>query len=61
LVGHLRQGEAPGGPTAAFTAGAALGGVRLAGLLDPTRLRRASAVFVILVGLVLLLKNAVPR
>jgi uncharacterized membrane protein YfcA len=53
----------PLGLTAAFTASAALGalaGVRLASRLDPARLRRAFAVFVVLVGLFLLAKNALP-
>jgi hypothetical protein len=51
----------PLGLTAAFTATAAVGalaGVRLAARLDPARLRRAFAVFVVVVGLVLLAKNA---
>ena len=63
VLGHLRQGEMPLGLTAAFTVSATLGalvGVRLASSLDPTRLRRAFAVFVILVGLFLLAKNALP-
>ena len=63
VVGHLRQGEMPLGLTAAFTASAALGalaGVRLASSLDPARLRRAFAVFVVLVGLFLLARNALP-
>ena len=63
LAGHLGRGEVPLGLTAAFTmaaAAGALGGVRLAGTLDPGRLRRAFAAFVILVGLFLLAKNALP-
>jgi hypothetical protein len=61
LLAHLHEGEMPLGLTAAFTAAAAVGalaGVRLAASLDPARLRRAFAVFVVLVGLVLLAKNA---
>ena len=53
----------PLGLTAAFTAAAALGalsGVRLASSFDPVRVRRAFAVFVILVGLFLLARNALP-
>ena len=63
LLGHLGRGEMPLGLTAAFTATAAAGaltGVRVAGTLDPLRLRRAFAVFVVLVGLSLLAKNALP-
>jgi len=63
LVSHLGQGELPLGLTAAFTAAAVLGslvGVRLASGLEPARLRRAFAGFVIAVGLVLLVKNALP-
>ena len=61
VAGHLARGEVPLGSTAAFTAAATLGalvGVRLASGLDPTRLRRSFAVFVVLVGLFLLAKNA---
>lgn len=63
VVGHLGRGEMPLGLAAAFTATAALGalgGVRLAGALDPGRLRRAFALFVVLVGLLLIAKNALP-
>ncbi|HEX9186463.1 MAG TPA: sulfite exporter TauE/SafE family protein [Vicinamibacteria bacterium] len=61
ILAHLHQGEMPLGLTAAFTAAAAAGalaGVRLAASLEPERLRRAFAVFVVLVGLFLLAKNA---
>jgi hypothetical protein len=63
LAGHLGRGEVPLGLTAAFTMASALGalaGVRLAVALDPLRLRRAFAVFVVLVGLLLLVQNALP-
>jgi uncharacterized membrane protein YfcA len=61
VAGYLGRGELPLVLTAAFTAAATLGtliGVRLAAGLDPTRLRRAFAAFVILVDLFLLAKNA---
>lgn len=61
VAGHLARGEVPLGSTAAFTAAATLGalvGVPLASRLEPARLRRAFAVFVVLVGLFLLAKNA---
>ena len=63
VAGHLRQGEMPLGLTSAFTASSALGalaGVRLASSLDPARLRRVFAVFVVLVGFFLLARNAFP-
>jgi uncharacterized membrane protein YfcA len=63
VLGHLRQGEMPLGLTAAFAGAAALGalpGVLLASSLDPARLRRAFAFFVILVGLLLLARNVRP-
>ena len=60
LLGHLQQGALPAGPTAAFTAAAAVGalaGIQLGAGLDAERLRRAFAVFVIAVGLLLLARN----
>jgi uncharacterized membrane protein YfcA len=63
LAGHLRQGEIPLGLTAAFTAASLVGaffGERLSSRVEPVRLRRAFAVFVILVGLGLLAANARP-
>jgi uncharacterized membrane protein YfcA len=63
LLAHLGHGGVPLGLTGAFTAVAALGalaGVRVASGLDPLRLRRAFAVFVMLIGLVLLARNAFP-
>jgi uncharacterized membrane protein YfcA len=63
LAGHLGRGAMPLALTAAFTAVAALGalaGVGMASSLDPLRLRRAFAVFVILVGLFLLARNTLP-
>jgi hypothetical protein len=63
LLGHLGRGDVPLGLTVAFTAVAAFGalaGVRVASSLDPLRLRRGFALFVILVGLFLLARNALP-
>jgi hypothetical protein len=63
LLAHLGRGEVPLGLTGAFAALAALGalaGVRVASGLDPHRLRRAFALFVILVGLFLLARNTLP-
>lgn len=63
LAGHLGRGEMPLGLTVAFSAVAAAGalaGGRLAAALDPARLRRAFAVFVILVGLLLVARNVIP-
>ena len=62
VVGHLRQGEMPLGLTAALTVAAiagALAGVRAGASVEPARLRRAFAVFVLLVGVFLLVKNAI--
>ena len=64
VVGHLRLGRMPLGLTAAFTAAAVLGafvGVRAGASLDPARLRRAFAVFVLLVGASLLAANVFGR
>jgi uncharacterized protein len=61
LAGHLGRADLPAGLTAALTAAAvagALAGVRLASGLDPARLRRAFAAFVVLVGLLLVAGNA---
>jgi uncharacterized membrane protein YfcA len=63
LAGHLRHGEIPLGLTAAFTAASLLGasiGGQIAERFEPIRLRRAFAVFVILVGLALLAANVRP-
>jgi hypothetical protein len=63
LLGHVRQGDMQLGPAAAFTASAILGalfGVRVGAGLHPERLRRAFALFVVLVGLALLARNALP-
>ena len=63
LAGHLRQGDIPLGLTAAFTAaslGGAFVGGRLSARFEPTRLRRAFALFVILIGVALLAANVRP-
>jgi uncharacterized membrane protein YfcA len=63
LASHLGRGEMPLGLTAALSACSAMGalvGVRFSSGLDPARLRRAFALFVILVGLFLLAKNVRP-
>jgi uncharacterized membrane protein YfcA len=63
LVGHIRQGGMPLALTAAFIAASIIGaliGVRLAASFEPVRLRRAFAVFVIVVGLALLVGNLLP-
>lgn len=62
LAFHLGQGEMPAGLTGALTLAAvagALAGVRLSSGLQPARLRRGFALFVILVGLALLARNAI--
>jgi uncharacterized membrane protein YfcA len=61
LASHLLQGELPLGLTAAFTAAAALGalaGVRLASGLDPARLRKGFALFVLAIGALVLARSA---
>jgi hypothetical protein len=61
VLGHLRQGEMPLGLTAALTTAAVLGalaGVRAGAGIDAARLRRGFAVFVLVVGLALLARNA---
>ena len=63
LAGHLRQGAMPFALTAAFIAASSLGalfGVRLSASFEPIRLRRAFAVFVVLIGLALMAGNAPP-
>jgi uncharacterized protein len=60
VLGHLGRGGLPLGLTAAFTLVATLGalvGERLAGRLDPLRLRRAFGIFVLAVGLFLAARN----
>ncbi len=61
LASHLGQGEMPARLTLAFTLAALVGalfGVRLSSRLEPARLRRGFALFVIAVGLALVAKNA---
>jgi hypothetical protein len=61
LASHLGQGALPLGLTAAFTAAAALGalaGVRLAAGLEPARLRRGFAIFVLAIGALVLARSA---
>lgn len=61
LAGHLHRGDLPLGLTAAFAAASVSGvllGQRIAGRFDPARLRRSFALFVILVGLLLVAANA---
>ena len=63
LAGHLRQGPMPLDLTAAFTTASVIGalvGVPLAARVDAARLRRAFAVFVIVIGLALLAANVHP-
>ncbi len=64
LVGHLRHGGMPLDLTAAFGAASVIGvvlGVRLSADLAPLQLRRAFAVFVVLMGLSLLVANILPE
>jgi uncharacterized membrane protein YfcA len=63
LAGHLRQGGIPPGLTAAFIGASLLGaflGGRLSARVEPAPLRRAFAVFVILIGVSLLVANLRP-
>jgi uncharacterized membrane protein YfcA len=63
LAGHIRQGAMPLALTAAFIAASSVGallGVRLAASFEPVRLRRAFAVFVVVIGFALLAGNAGP-
>jgi uncharacterized membrane protein YfcA len=63
LAGHLRQGGIPPGLTAAFIGASLLGafvGGRLSARVKPAPLRRAFAVFVILIGVALLVANLRP-
>jgi uncharacterized membrane protein YfcA len=63
VAGHVGRDALPLGLSVAFTAAAVAGalvGARLALRLEPQRLRRAFAVFVVLVGLALLVRNALP-
>jgi len=64
LAGHLRHGTMPLGLTAAFAASAMVGGVlgvRFSNEIAPLQLRRAFAVFVLLIGLSLLVANLLPE
>jgi uncharacterized membrane protein YfcA len=60
FLGHLGEGGLPIGATASFTAVAIVGGVggeRLASRLSPRSLRRGFAIFVVLLGLYVLIRN----
>jgi hypothetical protein len=60
LAGHLGQGGLPAGLTAAFIGASLLGalvGGRLSARVEPAPLRRAFAVFVIVIGVALLAGN----
>ena len=60
LLGHIGEGAVPIGPTASFTAAAVAGGLmggRIAKRVSPRALRRGFAVFVILLGLYVLVRN----
>ncbi len=63
VLGHLRHGGIPADLTGAFLVAAVMGtvlGIRVSSSLTPIHLRRAFALFVVLVGLSLLAANVLP-
>jgi len=61
LLGHLGEGPVPILPTLSFTVVAVIGAVtgeRLAGRLSPRTLRRGFAIFILLLGFYVLIRNA---